>query len=425
MRRKLVLAALLVMGGLGGLWLTAEAVRPSPYLLIFAGDKDEADEDFFAVVDVRPGSATVGKVLSTRPIGMKGSMPHHLEYVLPAKGSLLFANAHHHEKTFLLDVSNPPKLEIRRTIDPPKPLRFGHDFVRLSNGKMLLGFLRSDGPSPVTGDALMPGAAGGIAEYTAGGDLLRWVSADVKTQAKPVRPYAMVPMLDIDRLVTTSAPMMEDHSADVVQIWRYSDLTLLHTIAVPPGTKPDGSVFPGAAGYPFGPRLLKDGSIMMNSYGCGLYRLTGINSKTPRLTNVHTFAAPIPTDDTVGGSCSIPVMVGKFWIMPVGQAHEVVVLDISDPAKPRQVSKLKFRQDFNPHWAALDPRSSRVVIGAELGGEQGMFVLKFDKRTGTLAFDASITPVAGAPGYIDLEAQTWPHGKSGAAWGHAALFLPR
>ena len=335
MRRKLVLAALLVVGGLGVLWLTAEAVRPSPYLLIFAGDKDEADEDFFAVVDVRPGSSTVGMVLSTRPIGMKASMPHHMEYVLPAKGSLLFANAHHHEMTFLLDLSKPLKPEIRRTIGPPKPLRFGHDFVRLSNGKMLLGFLRSDGPSPVADDALLPGAAGGIAEYTAGGDLLRWVSADVKGLANPVRPYAMVPMLDIDRLVTTSAPMMEDHSADVVQIWRYSDLTLLHTIAVPPGTKPDGSVFPGAAGYPFGPRLLKDGSIMMNSYGCGLYRLTGIDSKTPRLTNVHTFAAPIPTDDTVGGSCSIPVIAGKYWIMPVGQAHEVVVLDISDPTPAR------------------------------------------------------------------------------------------
>ena len=83
-----------------------------------------------------------------------------------------------------------------------------------------------------------------------------------------------------------------------------------------------------------------------------------------------------------------------------------MVLDIGDPAKPREVSKLKFRSDFTPHWAALDPRSNRVVIGAELGGEQGMFILKFDRRTGTLAFDRSVTSVAGVPGYISLEAQT-------------------
>jgi hypothetical protein len=83
----------------------------------------------------------------------------------------------------------------------------------------------------------------------------------------------MVPMLDIDRVVTTSAPMMEDYSADVVQVWRYSDLKLLHTIEVPPGKRADGSPLPGAARYPFGPRRMADGSVLMNSFGCGFYRL--------------------------------------------------------------------------------------------------------------------------------------------------------
>ncbi len=85
--------------------------QPSPYVLAFAGDRDEKQSDFFAVIDVRPGSATLGKVVATLPIGMTASMPHHLEYKLPKKGQLLFANAHHHEMTLLIDTSDPSPFE--------------------------------------------------------------------------------------------------------------------------------------------------------------------------------------------------------------------------------------------------------------------------------------------------------------------------
>jgi hypothetical protein len=235
----------------------------------------------------------------------------------------------------------------------------------------------------------------------------------------------MVPMLDIDRLVTTSAPMEEDYSADVVQIWRYSDLKLLHTIQVPPGRSADGSPLPGAARYPFGPRLMPDGSILMNSFGCGFYRLTGIASGRPQLDNVYTIQAPdAPQPGRVRGACSIPSVVGKHWIMPVGRANTIVVLDVLDPAAPKEVSRLGMPADFHPHWSAKDPRSGRVVIGAELGGEQGMFILLFDEQTGRLRFDQTIVSPSGKIGYIDLEVQQWPHRASGAAWAHAALFLP-
>lgn len=39
---------------------------------------------------------------------------------------------------------------------------------------------------------------------------------------------------------------------------------------------------------------------------------------------------------------------------------------------------------FNPHWLARDPRSNRLVLGAELGGEEGFYVLRFDERRRTL-----------------------------------------
>jgi hypothetical protein len=408
---------------------TPSSSRPtdavSPYVLAFAGDKDEKNSDFFAVIDVRPDSPTKGKVVATLPIGMASSMPHHLEYVLPEKGKLLFANAHHHEMTMLVDTSNALSPKLVKSMRPPAPLRFGHDFARVGNGKVLAGFLRSEGSSPASGDTLVPGNHGGLAEYSEDGKLLRTASAAVAGSEEPIHPYAIVPMLDIDRIVTTSAPMMEDFNADVVQVWRYSDLKLLRTIPVPHGKRADGSALPGAARYPFGPRLLSDGSILMNSYGCGFYRLTEVASSEPKLTNVYTIQVPEPEKPGgTRGACSIPVIKGHFWIMPVGRAHTVIVLDISDPARPKEASRLNFRQDFNPHWAALDPISDRVVLGAELGGEQGMYVLRFDQRKGVLTFDKRIGVAGGEPGYIDLEDQKWPHGDTGPAWAHAALFLP-
>ncbi len=398
---------------------------PSPYLLIFAGDADEAHDDFLAVVDLRTGSPTSGRVLSTTPVGLKASMPYHMEYELPPAGELLFMNAHHHEQTLLIETSNPLQPRVVRRLAPPSPFRFTHDYTRLPNGNRLVGFLRSEGPSPKPGDAILPGGHGGIAEYSATGELRRTASAAVAGYEEPIRPYAFAPLLNQDRIVTTSAQMMEDFSADVVQIWRYSDFRLLHTIRVPPGTDSRGAPLPDAAKVPFEPRVMLDGTVLFNAYGCGLYRLTDVAGKSPKLTNVYTIQVPDPpTARMTRGACGVPVIVGNYWIMPVGRAHTIVSLDISDPARPREVARLDTAPDFNPHWLAKDPGSRRLMVGAELGGEQGMLILQVDPGSGRLDIDPTIAAANGRIGYIDLGASEWPHGATGPAWGHAALFLP-
>lgn len=47
---------------------------------------------------MRPDSPDPGKVVATQPHGRRKSMPHHLEYALPADGRHVFANAHHPER---------------------------------------------------------------------------------------------------------------------------------------------------------------------------------------------------------------------------------------------------------------------------------------------------------------------------------------
>jgi hypothetical protein len=46
--------------------------------------------------------------------------------------------------------------------------------------------------------------------------------------------------------------------------------------------------------------------------------------------------------------------VGKYWVMP-GVAPTLCRLDVSDPAAPREVSRLDTPEDFNPHCPAKDP----------------------------------------------------------------------
>jgi hypothetical protein len=392
----------------------------SPYLFVFASDQDNKSEDFFLVVDLRRG-AKAKPVVATVPVGVKESMPHHLEYDTPPKGALLFANSHHTEDTYLLDLANPRAPRIAKRLKPPAPYRFTHDFKRLGNGNMLVGFLRSEGPSPEAGDDTLPGGHGGIAEYTGDGRLLRTASAAADGLPHPIRPYAFAMLPEKDRFVTTSAGMMEKSSADVVQIWRYSDFKLLHTLPLPPGRKADGSDWPKAAAAPFAPRVMPDGSVLVNAYGCGFYRLTDITSERPKVANVYSIQTPNAKERN--GACSIPVVLGSHWLMPVGRENAVVTLDVSDPSKPRETSRLAFPADFAPHWLSKDPRSNRLVLGAELGGEQGMYVLLVDPKTGRVRLDASAGS-AERPGYLDFTRESWPHGKTGPAWAHAALFLP-
>ena len=134
-------------------------------------------------------------------------------------------------------------------------------------------------------------------EYSADGRLLRTASAAVSGMAKAVRPYAFALRADIDRLVVTSAPMMEDSSADVIQIYRYSDFMLLKTIALTPGSA-NGRVIEGSQRAGFGPRILPDGSVFFNSYGCAFYRLSDIAAENPKLETLFALETPEPEPGT-------------------------------------------------------------------------------------------------------------------------------
>ena len=403
----------------------------SPYLFVFAGDQDEKDPDFLTMMNVDPTSKTRGEPISSVATCHNASMPHHTEYVAPPPGEPIFMNAHHHELSLIVDIQSPKGLVVEKSFKPPASLRYPHDYKRTPTGTRLVGFLRSDGPSPDPSEDLIPGGHGGIAEYTMDGELIRSVSAAVPGLKKAVRPYAFALLPEQDRFLVTSAPMHENSWADVVQIYRYSDFTLLHTLDLPVGRLSNGEIQEGSQRAGFGPRVLDDGSVFLNAYGCAFYHVTDIGTDTPNISMVHTLKTKAAKNDSyIRGACGIPVRVGDFWVQPVGQSHSVAVLDISDPTAPKEVFHLKTPRTFDPHWLGKDPLGNRLVLGSEQGSEQGFFILRIDEETGALAFDTSFQAKQKGlilnrkkDGYVSFDRPVWPHGETGMAWGHAAIFL--
>jgi len=103
--------------------------------------------------------------------------------------------------------------------------------------------------------------------------------------------------------------MMETSWAEVVQVYQYSSFKLLHTLPLP---KSDPTVNPGneiSRATGFGPRVLDDGSVFLNTYECSFYHLDDVESETPDLKLVHTLQSDSsgPTPD----HCGIPIRVNQ------------------------------------------------------------------------------------------------------------------
>jgi hypothetical protein len=379
------------------------APAPARYLYVWAGTGTDSTDglNMMTVLDADSSSTTYATVLSAVVVDSNGRMPHHTEFALPAQGPL-FANDFSGDKSFLVDFSTPeaPRLSGRLASVPGG--RRIHSFERLTNGHVLA--------TVQFGDGSVPGDPGGLAEFDAEGKLVRngW-SRDSAFPGARIRTYALAVVEQADRVVTTSSPMDSEQAANVIQVWRLSDLTLLKTLAVPEVAGDSAHV------YPFEVRALEDGSVMLNSYMCGFFRVFDLGGE-PKIERVMTMPGNV--------GCSVPVIAGRFMLMPIAYAHRFATLDISDPAHPREVSSLATDSTFFPHWASADPGSDRIVFTDQGDGHPMVKVGRFDRTTGRLSWDETFKDAgATAPG-VSYHRQSWPNGITGMAMPHGALFVP-
>jgi hypothetical protein len=120
--------------------------------------------------------------------------------------------------------------------------------------------------------------------------------------------------------------------------------------------------------------------------------------------------------------CAVPTIVGKFEVLPNMFANEIVTLDVSDPTSPVEVARLTLDEGFMPHWAQVDPGTYRVVVTG-IGPNAGQVLMYWvDPDTGELTPDERFGQVDGLGQGLSMTRDEWPHGPTGPAMPHAALF---
>ncbi|MFL6841285.1 MAG: hypothetical protein ACJ8D2_02370, partial [Sphingomicrobium sp.] len=123
------------------LWFAApaEAASKGHYLFVWTADQAKQGNDFLAVIDADPASATYGKLVSGVGTDIKSVRIHHTEYEMPASG-MLFANDHDPNQSVIFDLRDPLKPTVAARFASMGGYTMPHSFLRLPNGNVLTSF---------------------------------------------------------------------------------------------------------------------------------------------------------------------------------------------------------------------------------------------------------------------------------------------
>lgn len=347
----------------------SDFVPPSHNLFVWTAAADSTEPDFLAVLDVRAEGDRYGEIVATLPVPGSGNGPHHTEHEMAADG-LLFANGFATGQTYIFDLTRPATPRLAGQFGDVAGYSHPHSYVRLANRNILAAFQMGHDESGMT--------PGGLVELTPAGELVRSSSAFGPEVPQNARTYSLVVVPGLDRVVSTTTDMDDrnPHLAREVQVWRLSDLTLLHTFELPPGPRGDEADFTAE------PRLLSDGrTVVVTTFSCGLYLLEGLDGDAPSGRLVASF----PRSE--GTWCAIPVVSGRHLMITVPSYPAVVSLDVSDPTAPREVGRVTLPDGWVPHWLALEPSTQRLVLTGYGAMADRVVLLTYDPVTGGLAMD--------------------------------------
>jgi hypothetical protein len=382
-----------------------QSTAPGYHLFVWAGDRDQKGNDFLAVIDADPASPSYGRLVTTLATDQRTMRVHHTEYTMPASG-MLFANDHDAGRTFIFDVRDTLHPKVVTSFTDMAGYMHPHSYLRLPNGHVLATFQHvhhfgGEGQTPKTG---------GLVEIDDRGNVIRSASnADPAFSSALLMPYSLVVIPQLDRVVSTNSSMhLEDIFGGVTyQVWRLSDLKLLKTAYLDVGEDHYAHVSPEE------PRLGPDGSVFVQTLGCGLERITGIDTSAPRSQLVFGFP---------GNWCGVPTIVGHYLVQSVPAIHGFIALDIANAARPTEVSRLTLSDTYYSHWTAWGPSTQRLVVTTgSTPPENRLYLLKLDQATGTLTVDDAFRDADGRPGFSFAERE-WPHGWKGAGTPHGAVF---
>jgi hypothetical protein len=375
--------------------------QSNSYLFVWAGDDAKKNSDFLAVLDADSKSPHYGQVVASVAVPGPSGTPHHTEMEMPEDGFLL-ANAFQSGRTMLFDLRQPLHPSLVTSFGDLDGYMHPHTYVRLSNDHVLATFQYHGGHEPKSD-------GGGIVEFDERGHFIRSSSTmDAAAKDELIRPYSLIIVPALDRVVSTNTSMHADRDTRTVQVWRLSDLKLLRTLVLPPGPRGSEQQLPGE------PRLLADGkTVLVHTFSCGLYQLEGIETDLPSVRHLKTFD---------GDRCAVPLRIGHFWVQTLFSAHALAVYDIADLTRVHEVSRVTFDDKQKPHWIASDRDSRRIVLNSGEYGDHRLFIVNFDPQTGTLKLDEHFRdPGSERPG-VSMDGKSWPHGFHGDAYPHGTVF---
>jgi hypothetical protein len=378
--------------------------NPGHYLFVWAGDAKGEGYDFLATINADPQSAEYGRLVTSVVTDQQTKLVHHTEYTLPASG-MLFANDHYAGRTFIFDVRDALHPKVSTSFTDMDGYMHPHSFLRLPNGHVLATFQHAHHEMG-TAD---PGRTGGLVEIDDNGKLIRSASsADPAFPDALLTPYSLVVLPEIDRVLSTNSSMHLDSilQGATYQLWRLSDLKLLKTSYVDVARNRYSHVGPQE------PRLGPDGAVYVESLACGLQRITALDTQAPRAQLVYSFP---------GAWCGVPTIVGHYLIEGVLAVHGLVALDIGNGAQPVEASRLVLGDTYNPHWTAWDARTERLVVTSGKNVNDRLYLIKFDPARGVLTLDENFRDLDGKVGFSFAD-KRWPHGWSGSALPHGAVF---
>lgn len=379
------------------------ATRAPQFLYLWTASADSTQPDFLAVLDVTEDSARYGKLVTTLPVPGLRNGPHHTEHQLAADRQL-FANGFDSGKSFVFDLTDAAHPRIAAQFGDRAAYMHPHSFLRMPNGHVLGTFqMRHEGQE------MLPG---GLVEMTTTGEVVRSSSAFAPGIDPRLRVYSAGIVPALDRIVTTTTDMDKDYPASRnLQVWRLSDLKLLTTFPLPDGPAGNEGLLSAE------PRLLADGkTLLVSTFNCGLYLMEGLDSEKPAARLVASFPQKARTN------CAIPVISGHFYLVTVPAWSAVVSMDISDPTKPREVSRVTLGEGDVPHWISISPDQRRVVVTGYQGMQHRVVIARFDSTTGHLAIDERFREEGATEAGFRMDNKTWPHGGSAKGIPHGAVF---
>ena len=101
--------------------------------------------------------------------------------------------------------------------------------------------------------------------------------------------------------------------------------------------------------------------------------------------------------------------------MPVFSTDKITSVDVSDPRRPVIVASVAVGAGYEPHWAQVDPGTNRFILTGNGPSGPLVHLYRVDLETGEMTFDDAF-------GALEMNRDRWPHGVTGPAAPHAALF---